>query len=288
VVVDESRPGDGTPTPGELVVGASASVVVRGMTLGCIWQPCYNPVATNRGSLTLRAATISGGFAGGVYDAPLTGGPVARLVVRDSAIEHNALNGGTGAGFGAGVYVQGGSTGASLQMANSSIGSNTAFNGGGGLYVAGADAASLTNVTIAGNEGGSSAGGILVTAPSVVTLSNTLIGDNWATSTPSDCGGTLADGPGGHNLVAVSTGCSGLANGTDGDQLDVAAGTQLIAGNGGPTDTILLIGSSPAIGHGDPATCQSAFVLSKDQRGSARRVASRGACDIGAYDTGGR
>jgi hypothetical protein len=288
VIVDESRPGDGSPTPGELVVGTSAAVVVRGMTLGCVWQPCYNPIATNQGSLTLRAVMVSGGYAGGVYDAPVSGGPVARLVVRDSAIEHNALNGGTAAAFGAGVYVQGGATGASLQMANSTIGSNSAFQGGGGLYVGAADAASLTNVTIAGNEGGSSAGGILTATPGLVKLSNTLIGDNWATSTPSDCGGTLADGPGGHNLIGVSAGCSGLANGTDGDRLDVSAGTQLVGDNGGPTDTSLLIGSSPAIGHGDPATCQSAWVLSKDQRGSARRVSSRGTCDIGAYDTGGR
>jgi hypothetical protein len=49
--------------------------------------------------------------------------------------------------------------------------------------------------------------------------------------------------------------------------------------------------TSPAIGAGDPATCQSSSggsaINNLDQRGVSRRVDVRLSCDIGAHDTGG-
>jgi hypothetical protein len=284
VVVDESLPGD-TTAPGELVVAPSASVVVHGITLSCSSQPCLHAMATNQGSLALDGSTVTGGYAGGVVDAAQAGGPVARLVVRGSAIVHNAAIGGSGSGQGGGVSVPG-SGHTSLEIDNSTLSDNSAV-AGGGLFVSAADAVSLTNVTITDNHGGQTGGGILSDTPGEVTLSNTLIAGNTASQGP-DCWGALVDGPGGHNLLDVSTGCSGLAPAA-GDLLDVGdAGVLPVANNGGPTDTSKLAPSSPAIGHADLATCMGAFVVSRDQRGSARRAKNRGTCDIGAYDTGGR
>ena len=60
-----------------------------------------------------------------------------------------------------------------------------------------------------------------------------------------------------------------------------------LASNGGPTQTLALRLGSPAIGAGDPADCQATPVSGTDQRNQRRNVATRLACDIGAYDTGG-
>ncbi|MHB1777924.1 MAG: Ig-like domain repeat protein, partial [Acidimicrobiales bacterium] len=43
-----------------------------------------------------------------------------------------------------------------------------------------------------------------------------------------------------------------------------------------------------AIGAGNPTDCAAAPVNGLDQRGDPRNAATRGTCDIGAYDTGGR
>jgi len=63
-----------------------------------------------------------------------------------------------------------------------------------------------------------------------------------------------------------------------------------LAPNGGPTQTMALQPGSPAIGAGDAATCESLVgptgVTDTDQRGQPRNAAARGACDLGAYDTG--
>ena len=60
-----------------------------------------------------------------------------------------------------------------------------------------------------------------------------------------------------------------------------------LAHNGGPTETQALLRGSPAVGSGSAAVCISAPVNGLDQRGLPRNAATRGACDIGAYDTGG-
>ena len=117
-------------------------------------------------------------------------------------------------------------------------------------------------------------------------LSNTIVAGNTGSSAP-DCNGVLSDGPGGHNLIGnTGTSCTGLANGVNGDQLNVAAGLQPLASNGGPTNTAALTAGSPAIGAADAATCEQAPINGKDQRGDTRNATTRG-CDIGAYDTGG-
>jgi hypothetical protein len=116
--------------------------------------------------------------------------------------------------------------------------------------------------------------------------SNTLIAGNTSATGGPDCQGTLSDGPGGHNLLGDATGCAGLTDGTNGDQVGVAnAGLNPIANNGGPTNTVSLQPSSLAIRHGDVATCTGGPIGDRDQRNVARHSVTRGACDVGAYDT---
>src|SRR5207253_10404420 len=91
---------------------------------------------------------------------------------------------------------------------------------------------------------------------------------------------------GGHNLVGNGTGEPGIVNnasgnrvGTNAHPIDPLVGP--LATNGGPTGTLALLTGSPAIGHGDPATCSGAAVAGIDQRGIARPTSL---CAIGAYE----
>jgi hypothetical protein len=108
----------------------------------------------------------------------------------------------------------------------------------------------------------------------------------------NDCFGTLRDGPGGHNLIGDGSSCSQIANATNGDRVGTSA-NQLdpklaaLASKGGATQTNALLTGSPLFASGDVATCTAGPVFGSDQRGQARNAATRAACDIGAYDTGG-
>jgi len=144
----------------------------------------------------------------------------------------------------------------------------------------------LTNDTIAENSG-SQEGGVSNSGGSAsnVVASNTLIADN----TPSDCQGSIGDGSGAHNLIGNASGCSGMTDGVNGDQIGVMQPGlhNTPAYNGGPTRTVALLSGSPAIGHGDAPTCTSTAIADVDQRGVARHAPTRGTCDVGAYDTAG-
>jgi len=67
-----------------------------------------------------------------------------------------------------------------------------------------------------------------------------------------------------------------------GQAVDVGAKLGSFGRNGGLTSTMPLLPGSPAIGTGDPATCDASPVGSLDQRGYVRPNES---CDIGAFDS---
>jgi hypothetical protein len=56
----------------------------------------------------------------------------------------------------------------------------------------------------------------------------------------------------------------------------------MLASNGGPTQTVALLSSSPALDAGDDSVLAPPLSLSTDQRGLARRSGSH--VDIGAYE----
>ena len=204
-------------------------------------------------------------------------------------------NEGTGPGGGISSGTGTGTGPVSLTVENSTIASNTGVTSqAGGVDIGLGTTARFINATITGNQSDGGAVGGLASSASAgsVVLSNTLIGGNTGGANP-DCAGKLADGPGGHNLIGnIGTGtatgaCSGLANSVNGDQVSVPAGLLPLANNGGPTNTAALAPTSPAIGTGNPTTCEQAPIANKDQRGDSRNATTRGSCDIGACDTGG-
>ncbi len=115
------------------------------------------------------------------------------------------------------------------------------------------------------------------------TIDNTIVALNTAGS-DNDIGNPVSSASA-NNLIGTS-GNSGLVNGVNGNQVDVAnPGLGPLADNGGPTQTIALLSGSPAIAAGstalavDPATGQP---LATDQRGFPRVVGN--SIDIGAFE----
>lgn len=304
VKIDVSQPSDNQSTGaagGELVVPSSISAVLKGVTLDCVSHQCLHAAVTNHGILRMQGDTVTGqGQAVGVHNDSSAGSIPARLTVLDSTITGNT----NALGFydtGSGgldstrdeTGQQSGGPPPDLTIANSTIAGNTGRVAGsaGGLYAEYNYGTTLINDTIADNQG-YTAGGVYSGAGAAgtaagVTASNTVIAGNQALiqTGDADCQGRITDGPGAHNLLGDSTGCGGLIDGQNGDQVGVpkpglAAGP---ADNGGSTDTVALQSGSPAIAHGDAPTCRALPISNLDQRGVARHVAA-GTCDVGAYE----
>lgn len=147
-----------------------------------------------------------------------------------------------------------------VSVTNSTFSGNT---GGGAIFV-GQSTLNLSHATIANNTGG----GLLLD-----TVSGSIRGSIIANNSGSQCNVPLSNG--GFNVQSPATGsCVSGA---------VIADPQLgpLANNGGPTQTRSIPTSSPAfnlVASGCPPP-------STDQRGVARPIA--GACDAGAYESGG-
>jgi hypothetical protein len=278
----------------ELSVSPGAVVAVSGVTLSCVADDCAAPTVTNEGTLKLSGDTVSGNF--NVYSGILNTTPARSSTPASLSIESSTVSGNAGK-IGGGVQSTPGSEASgplSLTIADSTIADNFAQSRGGGVSVVNTTAgssATIVDSTITANSTPSGGGGLYAASPLV--LSNTIIAGNTTRSGETvDCedkgGMNVSDGVAGHNLIGSASGCQRLLDAIDGDRVGVPRpGLLALANNGGATDTVALQSGSPALGAGDAVTCASPPVADRDQRGEARRSASRG-CDVGAYDTGGR
>ncbi len=186
-------------------------------------------------------------------------------------------------------------------VTNSTVSGNSAARGGGGLYVydgtssGAASNVSLESVTVAGNSA-ARGGGILsaarVNGGAVPSLSNTIVAGNSASGGVSGAGADLDLVPGTSgafstrfSLIQSAPAGSFTADSSDVIGKDPQLGP--LASNGGPTQTMALGSSSPALDQGSsPDTT--------DQRGFRRPVdlasvpnsGSPGAngADIGAFE----
>jgi hypothetical protein len=130
---------------------------------------------------------------------------------------------------------------------------------------------------------------------STLTIGGTILAG--AGSSGADCNGFVASSPQpslvdqGNNLVSAPGECT-FTNGANADLVGttsspLAAGLGLLGYYGGGTPTLPLEPGSPAIGTNSVSNCTNVLVANLDQRGLPRNATTRGACDIGAYDTGG-
>jgi hypothetical protein len=208
------------------------------------------------------------------------GGGIATLnnsVITNTTISNNSSN------DGGGIYLQPAVDDVTLTMTNCTISGNsagTSYNGGG-LFLSTLTSsncnADLTNVTIANNTCGGGGTGIYEDAGDGdvinLTITNSIL-DN-GTSNNYGQGGT-----GTHNLTRTYTLCrdNSMDATGDGNLNDIDPFLDMLADNGGDTQTHALTDKSPAIGAGT----SSGILHYTDQRGYPHI----GAPDMGSYEYG--
>ena len=192
--------------------------------------------------------------------------------------------------------------GASLLLENSTLHDNKTDRDGGAIKFVSLTS-QVANITVSDNladsddDGNGSGGGIMQLGSRIPNIRNSLIAGNATGKADSnnetpDCSGTfISDG---FNLIGdVGTGCTGFANGVNGDQVGTSTNPidpflEPLADNGGPTPTMHLQGNSPAVAGGNPDGCEAAdgSPLTLDQRGNPRPWPRFSVCDIGAVERG--
>jgi hypothetical protein len=231
-------------------------------------------IANYGGRLTVTGSTIAGNSAtnsgGGILN-------VGILTVIGSTIARNSA-----ANSGGGIS----DIGVSTTLVNTTVADNSAVRYGGGIDTESFSGLLAVNATIADNNVGlgGSGGGLWKNGSGTSALYNTIV----ALNTNGSGNGATADDvayqgntpvSGSFNLIGQG-GSGGLTNGTNGNQVGVAdpgLDPNGLQNNGGPTQTIALLASSPAINAGR-ATIAGVAVPQTDQRGFPR---------IGGNDVGG-
>jgi hypothetical protein len=164
-----------------------------------------------------------------------------------------------------------------LTITNSTFYNNQLLNdtsGSAGGAIRSASTLTITHSTFSNNDSGITESGGEAGALTITHGTATIINNIFANSSAADCAlrstGTVSGSSGG-NLIESNLGCGASIS-----SADPLLGA--LQNNGGPTQTMALGGSSPAINVF--ATC----VVSTDQRGVARPQPSGGNCDIGAFE----
>jgi hypothetical protein len=292
----------GRNSVGVFSVSAGVNFTVQNLTIanGGTWPyggtTLYGGGILNAaGTLTVTNSTFSGNSAvfggGGIY----SGGP---LTVTNSTFSGNSTRG-DDSSPGGGIWCYYGGT-----VTNSTFSGNEAVYGGGGIYN-NAGTLTVTNSTFSGNSGDLGAGGIdnsgtLTVTNSTfsgnsadqgsgggpLTVTNSIFSDNSAVH-GSNCSGTITDG--GHNIDDGTTcgftgpGCTGTGGSSfcnTNPLLDPVG----LANNGGPTQTIAIEPTSPAVNAGDESVCAAPPVNNLDQRGYVRPGRGAANCSIGAFE----
>jgi hypothetical protein len=207
-------------------------------------------------SLTLNALTVAKGSASGGGGLFNNGGTVS---ITNSTFANNSAEDGGGLD----------NEGGTVSITNSTFANNSAF-AAGGLFNRGT--VSITNSTFANNSASGLGGGLF--NGGTVNISTSILAHNSG----GNCIGGISDQ--GYNLSSdiscfTFTGIGSLQN-TD-PKLDPNG----LQNNGGPTQTIALLSSSPAIDYIPAANCPAT-----DQRSMTRPDdPSESKCDIGAYES---
>jgi hypothetical protein len=277
-------------------ISGSAVVTINRLTLTNGQSPnaaseAGGAILANGASLTLQDSAILNSRAG---PAPggATGGAInhsgGSLTIRRSLVAGNKAEGGPGGtALGGGIEAATGG----LTLENSTVTGNSATSTqtaeGGGIDNYGN--LTILNSTIAFNsvDGGTleRAGGVFSNwdAPPTrsfqanIIASNAVVGGAGAASHDCDSNGAAPAIPGSDNVIGTPSGCS--ITGTNNSLTTPAPGLTPLANNGGPTDTVALTPTSPALDHVAPAACPPPAT---DQRGFPRPMGT--ACESGAWE----
>ncbi|MGI8854284.1 MAG: choice-of-anchor Q domain-containing protein [Thermomicrobiales bacterium] len=258
------------------ITGSTISGNTASMAGGGIFTQFSGAVTIAASTIQGNHATIGGGLASGYH---FSGNSALGSIV---TISGSTVRDNQATNTGGGIYSNN-----RLALTDATISGNHADGNGGGLFnepFFNQPNATLTATTVSNNTvntGGSSGGGIHNASGATVTLTDSLVAGNIATgsATAPDLANAVASG--GHNLIGVGTGSTGIIDSMNGDRVGTATAPinpQLtpLTDNGGPTATHALLPNSPAIEAGG----QCPGGVAQDQRGQPRV----GACDIGAYE----
>jgi hypothetical protein len=259
-----------TDTAGEVAInGPAAGVTISGAGLSDVLFVGGAVTASLTNLAIVDGANTAD--AGGIIN-------LGTLEIADSTISGNVSSGGTGGAI---------DNDGTLTMINGTLSGNIARHGelsgsgeGGALYNYGT--ATLTNVTVTGNSA-FLGGGIDNAKGATLTLANTIVAGNQATG-PTPAGADILGivSSEGHNLIGKTDGSSGWVGsdlaGTVAKPL--AADLSPLGDFGGPTQTIVPLGGSPALGNGSTSLVPPG--IATDQRGDPRVVG--GKVDIGSVE----
>lgn len=253
----------------------------------------------NAGNLTIIGCTFTGnkatgpGGEGGAIDSEGSFGNDGSLTVVNSTISGNSAD-----TDGGGILNCGNSfaTLTNVTITNNLADANADSEGsGGGLAQVSSSNLVLYNTIIAGNFKTSSSGAITsggITPPDNITPTGSK-DDVFVRpeSSPGAGDNSVIDPSSANNLIGVNTGLStDISNGTNGNQIGTAASPidpklKPLASNGGPTQTHLLLPSSPARDAGNVSVAiYNGTPLTTDQRGTGFPRVIGSSVDIGAVE----
>lgn len=250
----------------------------------------YNP----HGKVQIDTSAVFNNHSGWAGGGIFSGGVGADLLVTNSTISSNKTgtpNGPTANGGGIINWGDADKGGGVATFVNSTIANNTATGPGGGIMNEGGSTGhpatvNLYSTTVSWNMSSYNGGGVSNSGfqPDFVNLWNTVIANNRKRSSTgplNDCEGALNSQD--YNLIRTTSGCT-VTGLTAHNILNTPAALGTLKGNGGLTNTVALLGNSPAINTGNPNGCidQLGMQLATDQRGYARTAGGR--CDIGAFE----
>lgn len=270
-----SAPGNG----GGLHVSGPGFVTLGDVTVsnnraqnegGGLWNSGTGAMSVVRSTVSQNRAPRGGGLFQQAAPAPpqpseatLKSGIPNGMSIRESLIYAN------NAGFGGGLYAD-----FQVSVVNTTVAGNEARFGGGVF----SDEAfvSFDSATIARNAARTSGGGLYNTDPNnggerFVSLTNTIVAENTANASGPNLQGRYASED--YNLLSTTPSAATFAPQAN-DQLGADPLLEMLADNGGPTETLALGAGSPALDAGDTG-------LTVDQRGEPR---SDGSDDIGAFE----
>lgn len=263
-------------------------------------------VASFEGPLTMVSSTVSGNHAEGdagvacgpdpwtilssviagntasAYDGGLVAQTESTGLIDGSTIAGNTAKGEAGASLSA-------SGSGRIVVRNSTIAGNTASEDAGGLEVdaSASGAVAIEDATIAANHAGGNGGGIRVVGSPGLTLADTIVAGNSAGGLGPDIYDLSTSVASAFSLVGSTSKAKLTETVAGSDLLSVDPQLGPLQDNGGPTQTMALAPSSPAVNKGGGTA-------TTDQRGDLRPVAYPGVAsssapgangaDIGAFE----
>jgi hypothetical protein len=290
---------DGNQTDRIFTMAPGVSVDLSYLTLQHGASSGGGSVIDNVGTVTITNSTLSdnsSSFGG-------NGGAIFNESGHMLSIANSTLSGNTADGRSGGAIANAGT----MSITNSTLSGNSAHSGGnsGAILNLPGGTLSITDSTLSGNSADFTSGGISNSTGGTVTITNSTlsgnsVGANGAGGVYNPGGATLKVGG---SIIANSTG-GNCANGgafidlgynlsddsscafsaANHDLIDTNPQLGPLQNNGGPTQTMALPFTSPAIDTiptSDASLCPSS---GSDQRGYPRPDAGESVCDIGAYE----